>query len=164
MTICASVLHELSHVLMLFFVGEGVEKITFAPQGVSLVRKGNLISYKAEIFVLMAGCLLNFTLFFIFYLIPCSLSLKLFSVVNLGLGLFNLLPIGTLDGGRILKILLKNMFSSQKADVISKIISLCMVLIFILLGIYLALCGKKNASLLYTSIYLTIMLIFRNYD
>ena len=164
MALFASLLHEMAHILMLYFVGESAEKLDFVPQGIALVRKGKILSYKSEILILSAGCILNFILFLIFYFCCQTLSLKLFGVVNLGLGLFNALPIGALDGGRILKILLKNMFFAQKAELICKIVSVFIVVVFILLGIYLVLNGRRNVSLLLTCIYLTSMLLFRNYD
>lgn len=164
MALVASLLHEMAHILMLYFVGEYADNITLKPQGISLVRSGKMLSYKSEILVLLAGCILNFTLFAVFYFFCESLSLKLFAVVNLSLGLFNILPLGTLDGGRILKILLKNVLPSQKADLICKIVSITVVILSFWVGIWLFTNGRNNVSLLYTSIYLTVMLLFRNYD
>ncbi len=164
MALIASLLHEMAHIIMLYFVGECADSIILAPQGAKLVRSGKMISYKSEILVLLAGCILNFTLFAILYSFSESLSLKLFAVVNLSLGIFNMLPLGTLDGGRILKILLKNILSSQRAELVCKIVSIIVVLAFVVVGVWLITNGRKNVSLLYTSIYLIAMLIFRNYD
>ena len=44
-------------------------------------------------------------------------------VLNLGIGLFNLVPLGPIDGGRMLQLLMHNLFKKEKGDKIWKTIS-----------------------------------------
>jgi len=52
-------------------------------------------------------------------------------VLNLGIGLFNLVPLGPIDGGRMLQLLMHNLFKKEKGDKIWKTIS------YIFLGLVL---------------------------
>jgi len=58
-------------------------------------------------------------------------------LLNLGIGLFNLVPIGPIDGGRMLKVTLQKFFKEKKADDIWKGVSvffLSLVLITLLIS------------------------------
>ncbi len=52
-------------------------------------------------------------------------------LLNLGIGLFNLVPIGPLDGGRMLQLALHNAFNKKKADKIWHYISMIFLIIVI---------------------------------
>jgi len=56
-------------------------------------------------------------------------------ILTLGIGLANLLPLGALDGGRMLRLALLKWFDRKKADKIFKIVSLCFIVFLILLFI-----------------------------
>lgn len=94
-TFFAAAVHELGHVVVLAGVGGKVERFTLAALGAELRLSGGL-SYARELPVALAGPV-------------CSLMLALGAVklgrflpagLSLTLGLFNLLPIWPLDGGR----------------------------------------------------------------
>lgn len=65
-----------------------------------------LISYKKEIAVLSAGCIINLVLGFLLIYINTFIE---FAVANITLGLFNLLPFRAFDGGQIIKIIFDNL-------------------------------------------------------
>ena len=52
-------------------------------------------------------------------------------ILNLGIGLFNLVPIGPLDGGRMLQLVLRRFFDSKKADKIWYHISMIFLILVI---------------------------------
>jgi membrane-associated protease RseP (regulator of RpoE activity) len=65
----------------------------------------------------------------------CNTSLNI--LLNLGIGLFNLVPLGPVDGGRMLRLVLHKFFEKKRADKIWKNISvffLTIILINILAG------------------------------
>ena len=52
-------------------------------------------------------------------------------ILNLGIGLFNLVPIGPLDGGRMLQLVLHRLFERKKADRIWYYVSMVFLLIVV---------------------------------
>jgi len=61
-------------------------------------------------------------------------------LLNLGIGLFNLVPLGPLDGGRMLHLLLIKNFKKQKGEKIWKIVSIAflLIIVFIILNSFLS--------------------------
>ena len=109
----ASVLvHELSHSLVAIWRGQGVHSITlFVFGGVSNLR-AEAQDARDEFLVAVVGPLTSLILAGLFWTIdqvvqpgatPAGAILGYLSVVNLGLGLFNLVPGFPLDGGRVLR-------------------------------------------------------------
>ncbi|MFO7898905.1 MAG: site-2 protease family protein [Planctomycetota bacterium] len=119
------VLHELSHALVAKAHGVPVEGITLLPIG-GMARLGVMPEDPAiETKIAVAGPLLNFTLAAFVLLLAKTASLPLMArqtngesaflaatflgklfVVNLALGMFNLLPAFPMDGGRLLRAFL----------------------------------------------------------
>ncbi|MBI2134555.1 site-2 protease family protein [Candidatus Woesearchaeota archaeon] len=52
-------------------------------------------------------------------------------ILNLGIGLFNLVPIGPLDGGRMMQLVLHRFFESKKADKVWYYVSMVFLLIVV---------------------------------
>lgn len=120
-------LHHLDPIgtLMMLFFGFGFAK----PVPVNL-RNCTRVNYKlATVIVSLAGPLSNFILAFIgvlgyravftlamnisyfpSYLLVTDLFFQYFALYNLGLGLFNLIPIPPLDGSRLITVLLPTKF------------------------------------------------------
>jgi Zn-dependent protease/predicted transcriptional regulator len=104
--------HELSHSFVALARGQGVHSITlFIFGGVSNI-KGEADEPKDEFLVAVVGPLTSFALAAIFWVVdqalrlgdsPPGAMLSYLSMVNLILGLFNLLPGFPLDGGRVLR-------------------------------------------------------------
>ena len=51
------------------------------------------------------------------------------ALLNLGVGMFNLLPLGPLDGGRMFQLVLYKMFEKEKADKAFKAVGLLLLVI-----------------------------------
>ena len=52
-------------------------------------------------------------------------------ILNLGIGLFNLLPLGPVDGGRMLQTALLRFFSEKRANAIWKNVSIFFLMVII---------------------------------
>ena len=84
-----------------------------------------------------------------------------FAAANLSVGLFNCLPVMSLDGGQLLYLLLCRRFSQEFSE---KAVDVCtFVCIFPLaaLGFLVLLRSENNFSLLFVSIYLVFSLLFK---
>lgn len=137
------VLHECGHLLFMFIFGSAPKKIQLGYFGMKIVTGGRLLSPKKEIIIAASGPFVNLTLAAILFF--CNF--KDIAAVSFGLGVFNLLPVPVLDGGRILGQLVTN---ERKLKAVGYVC--CAALL--LLGIAAAVYSKRNFTVLAVSLYL----------
>lgn len=93
MCLCACMLHELGHLVVMYSEHRPPESITFRGGGIHI--SGGSTSFLCT----GAGVAVNIALFLLCGAIPWEVrEVRLFGVVNLLIAAFNLLPVGTLDG------------------------------------------------------------------
>ncbi len=156
-----SVFHELGHLFLICrFCGK--------PRGIS-VNLGDIaiesdttcLSKSGELLIDIAGPISNFLLSLLTILLyfftnaPILLNLCLCSLF---IGLFNLLPLKSLDGGNILYNILTNKFTLKTADTILNIISVIFIIPFLVGGFLILFISKYNYSLLLIAIYLILLI------
>ncbi len=112
-------MHELAHYFTARAYGYKLNKIVFMPYGASLSGNSTMFVPSHEVVVALAGPVLNFVLAVVgvalWWLFPLTYAYtQLFVQANLVLGIFNLLPIFPLDGGRILVAVLQTKRSKLK--------------------------------------------------
>lgn len=104
--IFAAGIHELAHFVTLSIVGGHIESVFFGLSGaVAMISDDTRISYGRELIAVTVGPLANIAAAAILSVAAKRVDsewLYIASGVNLTLGLFNLLPLKHLDGGRIL--------------------------------------------------------------
>ena len=126
MCLAACFLHELGHITVMFMLRRPPSAVTFCGGGIRI--SGGSCGFAA----VSAGVAVNLALFAVFAVLPWEdNTLRLFGVINLLAAAFNLLPIGTLDGKRMLDIALKRAFSPSFAIKLSDIceaVMLCLVI------------------------------------
>lgn len=103
--ICAALLHELGHLLAMAVCGVSVTAVCLCPLGVRIERAA-APSLHRELFVNLSGPMLNLLLALVLY---CAGKFS-FSAVNCALGLFELCPLPSLDGGQALFCLMQRHF------------------------------------------------------
>ncbi len=137
------VLHEMGHSLQARRYGVVVRDIVLLPIGGMARAERIPESPREEIVVAISGPLVNFTIAGIIALVMWILGAPLFAeddfftnllIVNLALGIFNLVPAFPMDGGRILRGLLALWLPYLKATRIAKDVGLLIALLFILAG------------------------------
>ena len=110
-TLFAVGFHEIGHLLAMWIIGTPPKSIRLIPASVQITRNIS-DGYKGDIKVALAGPIVNFILFltlYINYLIFGNDGILYYSLINLIIGLFNLLPVTGLDGGTVLfSIIAKN--------------------------------------------------------
>lgn len=99
-TLPAAALHELGHLAALWLVGGHVAGLRLSALGAELRLAGPL-SYRQELPAALAGPLTSVAA----ALLAAGAGWYLFAGVSLALGLFNLLPVYPLDGGRAVRSL-----------------------------------------------------------
>jgi len=150
-------LHESAHLLAALLIGIEPKYIAFFPFGVNLRIKSRIIySISDEIILYMSGPLLNavFALFTQIFMIKYSFG-SLFYWNNIGLFLFNLLPVLPLDGATILKRILSDKIGNKFAEKFLKAVSITLILILVSIEIVFVIKSSFNFSILFIVVFLT---------
>lgn len=148
-------LHELAHVLVGLLLGFRVSSISMNIFGFS----AQLYTYKSRkpyirIITYLAGPIFNLICAVAFYFSKIESEFVLNVIyTNLALCIFNLFPILPLDGGKILKEVLKSFLGNKNASVIMNTIT--KFFLIIISAIYsIAILKIKNFAILFLLIYL----------
>lgn len=155
--IICCLLHETGHIIPMMIEKNPPEKIIFRGGGIKL-KGGSWHS----IFVILGGCIFNFLLFSVFYFLFGGYRLRLFGVLNLLTGLFNLLPVQPLDGYRLLEKAVLKYASAEKAENILKVSEIFSCILIIPFIIIFFIGGKINFSSVIFLFYLFAVDILEN--
>ena len=155
--------HEAGHLLALRYFGSYPQKIKLTLFDIAIIdRKKTTLSDKAELIITLAGVTVNFILAGISYFFIQNPYMEIFFNTNLTLGLFNSLPIDSLDGGQALFILLSRKFSPFTSMKILDIISFIILIPVAAMGFLVLLQSKYNFTLLLTALYLIAIILLKN--
>lgn len=144
-TTLSALLHEFAHYVVASRMGYSMQKIRLMPFGAELFGDFDSFQNRDELKVAIAGPIMNFCICIVvlglWWIKPVVYSFTdVFFSTNLVMGIFNLLPIFPLDGGRILLCLLsKNMERKKSAKIvknITKTFAICLFIVFILTLVY----------------------------
>ena len=132
-TILGIILHELGHILCAKILRAKITRLTLSPLGAQMKLEG-IIPYKDELLIALSGPLLGILGFlFAFPFAHRSEMCSAFAIISLSLSIFNLLPLPSLDGGRILRCALCSLVSLNIAEKVSKTLgffTLCLLWAF----------------------------------
>ncbi len=146
--------HEFSHLAVMLAEGKLPDEIIFSGGGICIRQRND-----ASCAVLAAGCTVNFLLFIVYcFILPKDSIFKLmFGGANLVIGIFNLIPIGSLDGKRLLE---KACYGTLSYSAAQKVLNIAEVLGYIItLGALtiLVLSGAVNMTAVSVLIYIFLM-------
>ncbi len=158
-------IHELGHMLAGIILKLKPKALSLMPFGISITFEDygykKLIEIK-KIMLAFAGPLTNFIIVIITIFLHINTNLKEMIIYsNLLIAFFNLIPLYPLDGGRILKGIIRLKKSEIKADEItnkiSNILIICLTALSSIMILYL-----KNLAIVFILIYLWSMVIKEN--
>lgn len=157
------IIHESGHLLAMACCGIKLDAVRFTAISVNIRRRDSRVqSYPKEVAVLLGGVAANLLFALGVYLFSFqSLRAMFLIAVNLAVAIFNILPIGDLDGGMLCRLLCDHFFSPRLALHISRGVSFFVLTPLFALSILLMIRGGGNFTLLLTCIYLAATVIFR---
>ncbi len=164
-TLFSVFMHEMGHLFCMWASDTEPREIRLIPTSVQITSsiKG---SYKKDIAVAVCGPVVNIILFLILIFNYAAFGIQTvlyYALLNLIIGLFNLLPVNGLDGGTILYSLLAKRMELNRACLIMRIVTALTGLLILAIGIILTLKGKFNVSVYIISVYLFITAIITKF-
>ena len=116
MALLACFVHETGHLLAFLLVGYTPRGIVFELTGIRLIKPEQELCPGREAIVQAAGSAVNFAVFFLLSGSLGGISHKsLFAVTHLLLGCFQLLPLSSLDGGKLLALAAGRLWGERAA-------------------------------------------------
>jgi len=159
--LCASFLHESGHIFFLTLFRCTPIAITLCASGISIDRPPHSpLSFKKEIAVALGG--IGFNLFGSLLFAGCNAlwQNEIFQsaiAVNILVALINSLPNENLDSGRAIYFLLVSITETEKAEKITRLLSVAFAVLTLLFFLIYTLFIGINISLAAVTIYLSIM-------
>ena len=149
----SAVIHEIGHSIVSANCGYRLNKIKLMPFGAVVMGCFENVRLKDEIVIALAGPFINLAiaLFFIaiWWIFPTLYAFTDIVVeANLSLFLINVLPAYPLDGGRVVKALLKTRLSEDRAELICKSLGIFLSAVFVAFFI-LSVFSVPNFSILF---------------
>lgn len=155
----ASLLHEGGHFFAMAAVKEHPARLCFGVFGARVERRpDSAVGYGGRALVSLMGPLTNLLCAAVLFLIG---GLTEGVLIHLSLGLFNLLPVLSLDGGEAAYSLLCRWLSEARAHTVLLILSAVVLMPLSVLGFFLLLTTGYNFTLLVLAVYLILLLIFK---
>lgn len=161
--ILAVAIHEVGHLFAMWLLESAPKSIRLIPASVQITRSING-KYKNDILIAVSGPVVNLVLFVTLYLnflVFKNETVLYYSLINLIVGVFNLLPVTGLDGGTALFSLLAKKFDINRALLVLRIITLILAFAVTFLAVTLTIRGQLNISVYIVAIYLFVSVIIK---
>ena len=155
-TLFAVFIHESGHMLAMWAADCQPKSIRLIPTSVQIIR-GFSTKRGGEVAIAFCGPLANLVVFGAllanYFIFKSELSLT-FSLLNLVIAVFNLMPVSGLDGGTLLCFAISYFTDVYRAERIVRIVTAVFAFVVFLLGIYLWVSGTVNISVFIVAVYL----------
>ncbi|GHV11130.1 hypothetical protein FACS1894219_01780 [Clostridia bacterium] len=120
-------LHESGHIAAITLMGQRVVTVEVLPFGVTIGTGGSMLSYRADVFVYLAGPAANIAAAFVIYCFISAVGYDMTAmfalITNLSYAALNLFPVKTLDGGRALRSLSYAILPERAAGSVAAVVS-----------------------------------------
>ena len=164
---CAAFIHEAGHIIAMVYKNIKPEEIKLGLFDISIIKNKtcNYISFKDEVIILISGSLANLAISCICFIIGLNVDNNMCLILiqeNLFLGLMNLLPVESLDGGDLLYIIISEKINVVVAKRILHLTSFIILIPLMSIGFLILFKSKCNFSLLLVSFYLLTVILEKN--
>lgn len=162
-TLFAVVIHEAAHLFVMWVQDCAPLSVRLIPASVQINKRFSF-SRKNDILIAAAGPVANIILcacLYFNYAAFGNMTVLYYSLLNLIIGCFNLLPLKGLDGGTILYNIICKFKGQEKAALIMRIITLILAAAVIFVAVTLTFRHKFNISIYIVGIYLFIMSLMK---
>lgn len=159
------VVHESGHIIVMCILGYPPCRIKLSPFEISITDSArHKRKFFENLLIIISGPFFNLICFILFYLLYlfCDDLFFPLAAANLSVGLFNLIPVMSLDGGQLLFLILCRRFSEKSAERAVNVITFIFIFPLAAIGFLLLLKSKYNFSLLFVCMYLVFSLVFKN--
>lgn len=158
-------IHELGHMVAGILLKLKTKTLSLMPLGISVTFEAygyKKLIEKKKIILALAGPVTNFLIAIIAGLLHIDKNLKEMIIYsNLLISIFNMLPLYPLDGGRILKGIIRIKTSEETSDrIVNKTSNVVIIILTALASI--AILYLKNLAILFVIIYLWLIVIKEN--
>lgn len=163
--ILTTAIHELGHLTAMSFFNCVPKSISLQSFGIKIEKSSEIsLGYLKETAIYFAGPAINLicaAVLYGIYVLDKNMSVSIYqaAVIHVFTACFNMLPIGVLDGGNILRCFLRKYTSIGVSDNIATVISIIFLLPAAVAAVMLFMSSEHNYTLIITCIYLTVMLI-----
>ena len=162
--VLAVIVHESGHLLVMLRLGYFPKRIKISLFEIDIRDEGRQQrSARENLLIIFFGPAANFICFlpaFLLYLNGAEYCLP-FAAANLSVGLFNLLPVMTLDGGQLLYLILCRHMLPERAERIVTRATFVTIFPLAALGFFVLFRSQYNISLLCVCGYLILSLLTR---
>lgn len=149
-------IHEIGHLIPMTLFGEKINLIRLYSAGIRIVPEKNpLKPFYMDIIILIGGSMMNFITAIIIIIINGDLNV--FSLMNIIIGIFNLLPYRNFDGGEILISLIEYYGSENMKYHIDMLIRCAGIIVSSCLAFIFFMLGMSNITLITTIFYLALL-------
>ena len=157
--VAASAMHEAGHFLALYALGSRPAVISVGVFGVRVEQApSSRLGYGGSLLVALAGPLVNLLTFAV---LAVAVGMNAPALIHLTMGVFNLLPIGPLDGGQALYFFLAGRMEEERCERLEQIVSVSVLIPLATAGFYVLIRSGYNFTLLAVSFYLGLLLLFK---
>lgn len=159
----AVLIHELGHLAAMWVLDCAPKRVRLVPAAVEITTKiGTGAGH--EIIIALCGPAVNLLMFgtlFINYLAFGNDGYLTVGLINLLIGVFNLIPVTGLDGGTVLFNIICRKAEPSRAGLIMRIINFSVAAAALAAAIILCLKGEFNLSFFILALYLFVMSIIK---
>ena len=157
-SLVVSLIHELVHLAFMITLGARLPEIRFSVAGGEIVRGNDVLTNGKEAIISLSAPVFNIISGGVLLLLNPE---SLLGAVSLVIGVFNLLPYDTFDGGRGMRFLLQGRLKNTTISIITAILSFAVCFSFLAINALLIKNNSGNIFFLGMSLFLLILLVFR---
>lgn len=151
--------HEAGHIISAKILNVPINEINFGAASIDIPKSPVYYrkSFVGKMIIILSGFIFNLLIFIILsgiYIITENKFVILIALQSLVIGVINILPIESLDGGEAVNLVLRRFLSYENSKIISGILSIVFLMMIAFLGIFLMIKSSHSISIVFLAIYL----------